>query len=139
MVWPTLGSTTAKEQNSSSTETVFCSFSRSKDIWGYKVCNPNPNQGADVLSGDFQQEWFGDGGGGADALECWTRNSGRLHTGVCQCSVVAERWSDHVVTVSDTLEARDRPSQIRPGQPARVWSTRPGVIYAGQGHEVSPG
>ena len=96
---------------------------------GYKVCNPNPNQGADVLSGDFQQEWFGDGGGGADALECWTRNSGRLHTGVCQCSV------------ADTLtvEARERPSQIRPGQPARVWSTRPGVIYAGQGHEVSPG
>jgi len=51
---------------SSSTETVVCSFSRSKDISGrgYKVCNPNPNQGADVLSGDFQQEWFGDGGGG---------------------------------------------------------------------------
>jgi len=124
---------------SSSTETVVCSFSRSKDISGrgYKVCNPNPNQGADVLSGDFQQEWFGDGGG--DALECWTRNSGRLHIGVCQCSVAAERCSDHVVTVSDTLEARDRPSQIRPAQPARVWSTRPGVIYAGQGHEVSPG
>jgi len=125
---------------SSSTETVVCSFSRSKDISGGGIKFVTPTLTKVQMSAvvTFNRNGLGTAGG-ADALECWTRNSGRLHTGVCQCSVAAERCSDHVVTVSDTLEARDRPSQIRPAQPARVWSTRPGVIYAGQGHEVSPG